>query len=283
MWSIFLLCDGPSSHISGLLSSHTLSHTSHLNQEQSENWSLAENKHVVHQAHHPLLPFLRPKSVQTLPIHHVCANPSTLDAWKVAIVLSELDLPYNTVMVDMADMKKEPFTKINPNGRVPAIEDPNTGVTLWESGAINSYLVETYDKEHKLTYTTVPEKFQVQQWLHFQMSGQGPYYGQAAWFTFFHHEKLPSARERYVKEMERVMGVLDGWLAERKYLVGDKATFADLAFITWHNMVGWICAEDPIDVKGKYPNYSRWMESLLERPAVKKVIAEKAEAAKAAH
>lgn len=75
--------------------------------------------------------------------------------------------------MDFADLKKEPFESINPNGRVPAIEDPNTGLNLWESGAIIEYLLETYDKEHKLSYTKSPEKFEQLEWLHFQMSGQG--------------------------------------------------------------------------------------------------------------
>ena len=68
------------------------------------------------------------------------------------------------------DMKKDPYETVNPNGRVPSIEDPNTGITLWESGAIVQYLVETYDKQNKLSYgDKSPEKFQVNQWAHYQM------------------------------------------------------------------------------------------------------------------
>lgn len=113
------------------------------------------------------------------------AKPVTLyshaggpNPWKVAIILEELGIPYETKFEDMSTLKKEPFVKVNPNGRVPAIEDPNTGVTLWESGAIVEYLVQEYDKSEKLHYKTSPEKYITQQWLHFQMSGQGPYYGQ---------------------------------------------------------------------------------------------------------
>ena len=69
----------------------------------------------------------------------------------------------------MAELHKPPFEKINVNGRVPAIEDPNTGITLWESGAIIEYLQETYDKNNTLNYTTTPEKYLVKQWLHFQV------------------------------------------------------------------------------------------------------------------
>lgn len=89
--------------------------------------------------------------------------------WKVAIVLEELNLPYETKYMDMGDLKKEPFTKLCVNGRVPVIEDPNTGITLFESGAIVEYLAETYDKEDKLSVSSTPEKFFQSQWLHFQV------------------------------------------------------------------------------------------------------------------
>lgn len=100
----------------------------------------------------------------------------------------------------MTTLKQEPFVKINPNGRVPAIEDPNTGITLWESGAIIEYLIETYDKDHKISSASSPEKFLEKQFLHFQVSGQGPYYGQWAWFKIFHKEQVPSALERYEEQ-----------------------------------------------------------------------------------
>jgi glutathione S-transferase len=129
-------------------------------------------------------------------------------------------LIYN--FLDMADLKKPPFEKINVNGRVPAIEDPNTGITLWESGAIIEYLVETYDPKATLTYTSSPEKFHVKQWLYFQMSGQGPYFGQAVWFAKFHPERIASATDRYKDQVKRVFHVLDMALQGKQYLVGDK-------------------------------------------------------------
>ncbi len=79
-------------------------------------------------------------------------------------------------------IKQKPYTDVNPNGRVPSIKDPNTGITLWESGAIIDYLIDTYDKEGKLSYTEFPQKYEQRCWEHFQMSGQGPYFGQLAWF-----------------------------------------------------------------------------------------------------
>lgn len=139
-------------------------------------------------------------------------------------------------------MKKDPFERVNPNGRAPAIEDPNTGITIWESVAIIEYLVETYDKDEVFTYTTSPEKWKIKQWLYYQvasnrelawispesansavqMSGQGPYFGQASWFILYHEEKLQSAIDRYLREIRRVVGVLDRYLQGRDYLVGDK-------------------------------------------------------------
>jgi glutathione S-transferase len=84
--------------------------------------------------------------------------------WKVVMLLEELNIPYNLKLWDFPDLKKEPYEKMNVNGRTPTIEDPNTGITLWESGAILEYLEETYDKEGKFTYSSTPEKFYLKQW-----------------------------------------------------------------------------------------------------------------------
>ena len=170
---------------------------------------------------------------------------------------------------------------------MPAIVDPNTDTLLWESGAINTYLVETYDKDHKISYESSRERHLCNQWLHFQMSGQGPYFGQAAWFSFFHAEKLPSAIERYRNEIERVIGVLNTHLEKQGtgYLVGDKCTYADLAFVTWSNIVPGLMGEErKIDFEGKFPAYDKWLKGLNERASVKKVneIKEKAKAEKEA-
>jgi len=193
---------------------------------------------------------------------------------KVAIILEELGLPFTVKGVAIADLKKEPFTLVNPNGRCPALEDPNTGITLWESGAIIEYLVETYDQDKKFQYTTPQEKWITKTWLHFQTSGQGPYFGQLAWFTFFHHEKLPSAIERYEKEVKRVSSVIDSHLKSsgKKYLVGDKPTYADLAFIPYYRIIFTALMAD-WDHATEYPAFSEWAKSLLARESVTKVTA----------
>jgi glutathione S-transferase len=95
--------------------------------------------------------------------------------------MEELGIPYEIEGIRFEEVKSARFLAVNPNGRVPAIEDPNTDVTLWESGAIIEYLVEQYDTEMKLTHAGLRERALQKQWLFFQVSGQGPYFGQAAW------------------------------------------------------------------------------------------------------
>ncbi|KAL2060942.1 hypothetical protein VTL71DRAFT_8994 [Oculimacula yallundae] len=210
----------------------------------------------------------------TLYGHATGPNP-----WKVAIILEELKIPYDQKLMDMGDMKKPPFEKINVNGRVPAIEDPNTGITLWESGAIIEYLQETYDKSNTLNFTSSPEKYLVKQWLHFQMSGQGPYFGQAAWFWKFHSEQVDSAKRRYQDQVARVFEVIDKHLKATgsEWLVGDKCTIADLSFVTWDLMVPFIFGDEAskFDIEKKYPNYFAWNKKLMERPSVQKILKDK--------
>lgn len=136
------------------------------------------------------------------------------------ITLEELGIPHHKVEVE--DVKSEAFLKLNPNGRTPVIVDPNNdNFTLWESGAIIEYLVETYDALGTLTLEDGKSRWLLRQYLHFQMSGQGPYYGQAVWF-YKQTEDIPTAKNRYIEQIVRVFGVLDGILKDREYLVGGK-------------------------------------------------------------
>ncbi|ORY01047.1 glutathione S-transferas-like protein [Clohesyomyces aquaticus] len=197
---------------------------------------------------------------------------------KVAILLEELQLPYEVEAITFPDLKKPEFLKVNPNGRMPAIYDPNTDLTLWESGAIVEYLIEKYDKQNKLSFPAGSnDAYLAKQWLYFQTTGQGPYYGQAVWFTKFHHEQIPSAIERYTKEIGRVTSVLEGQLEKQKgaggdgpWLVGGKFSYADLSFIPWQDIA-------PKVVKGfnadEYPVVKDWMERMTSRESVKKVFA----------
>ncbi|KAI0202744.1 glutathione S-transferase [Astrocystis sublimbata] len=195
--------------------------------------------------------------------------------YKVAFVLEELGLPWKFESLPMPDLKKEPFTNLNPNGRVPTLVDPNKDMTIWESGAIVDYLIEEYDNEAKLHYSTLKEKNATRSWQYFQVSGQGPYFGQLGWFTNHHSEKIPSAIERYTDEVKRIIGVMDGHLAKNgtDFLVGDKATYADLMFIPYFKSVGMgkltLMAKD-VDTT-QWAHYTAWMKRLHERPAVAKV------------
>jgi glutathione S-transferase len=92
--------------------------------------------------------------------------------WKVAMIFEELNISYEHKFIELPEIKKDPYKSINPNGRVPAIEDPNTGITIWESGAILEYLVDTYDKQNTISFTAgSKEYYEAKQWLYYQMSG----------------------------------------------------------------------------------------------------------------
>jgi glutathione S-transferase len=202
------------------------------------------------------------------------------NAWKVAMILEELNVPYTYKIIEFPDMKKEPYESINPNGRVPAIEDPNTGVTLWESGAIIEYLVETYDKQHNISFASgSKENYEAKQWLYYQVSGQGPYFGQAVWFTLFHPEKLPSAVDRYLNEIRRVSGVLDRVLQDKDFLVGGKFSYADAAFVMGYAIM--FLFADRVNLKTDFPFLNAWLERLKARPAIAKILQDRDAAMKA--
>lgn len=200
------------------------------------------------------------------------------------MVFEELGLPYEVDAIDFADLKKPEYEKVNPNGRVPAVHDPNTGLTLWESGAIIEYLVDRYDTEHKISFPHGSDDFYLaQQWLFYQVSGQGPYYGQAYWFEVYHPEKVPSAVSRYVKEIARVTGVLERGLKAQKekagaggdgpWLVGNKFSYADLAFVSWQKLASrWVTTGEfnPDD----YPVVKEWLAKMESRESVKKAFPE---------
>ncbi len=203
---------------------------------------------------------------------------------KVIFILEELDLPHEIIFVALSDVKKPEYVAINPNGRLPAIHDPNTNITLWESGAIMEYLIEHYDTQHRLSFARgTPEYYHAKQWLFFQTTGQGPYYGQAAWFIKYHPEKLPSVIERYNKEVNRVSGVLDGHLARQKmehqgsndndgpWLVGHKLSYADLAFVPYQRRIGMLLEKDQFNVDD-FPHVKEWLRKMTSRKTVKTVL-----------
>ena len=201
---------------------------------------------------------------------------------KVEILLRELNLPYAVNPVPFSDIKKPEYLAVNPNGRLPSIQDANTGLTLWESGAIVEYLIEKYDKEHRLSFQPgTPEFYHVKQWLYFQTTGQGPYYGQMTWFKKWHAEKVPSAEERYINEIKRVTGVLESHLEKQRekfgddgvWLVGGKLSFVDLAFIPWQRMTVMFLTKEEFDEE-EFPIVKRWIKRMVDREPVKKTMEE---------
>lgn len=205
---------------------------------------------------------------------------------KIAMLVGELAIPHEIVPIPLNETKTPEYLAINPNGRVPAIYDPNTDLTLWESGAIMEYLIEKYDTDRTLSYAPGSnEAFLTKQWLYFQVSGQGPYYGQAAWFKKYHPEQVKSALDRYMAEMKRVTALLDGQLRKQRetfggepWLVGEKMTYADIAFIPFQLFVPKLIVEElkPYDLE-QFKEVAGWMERMIGRPAVKKVLEQRPE------
>ncbi|KAF8418943.1 glutathione S-transferase [Tirmania nivea] len=202
--------------------------------------------------------------------------------WKVTILLHELGMEdsYEIVYLDQGkgETKSDRHTKYNLNGRVPTLIDHSNGdFVVWESGAILEYLVEKYDTERKVSFAKLEEKIQAQQYLFFQTSGQGPYFGQAIWFWKFHAERIPSAVERYTKEIERVVSVVDKILEGKNYLVANKFSYADISFLVWWPVIDWMSSEI-LELQGwreRYPNVARWDKAIRERPAVAAALKEK--------
>ncbi|KAI9689143.1 MAG: hypothetical protein M1822_000881 [Bathelium mastoideum] len=204
---------------------------------------------------------------------------------KIGILVRELDIPHEIINYPISDVKKPEYLAINPNGRLPAIQDPNTGLTLWESGAIVEYLVEQYDTQHKLSFAPgTTESYLAKQWLFFQTTGQAPYFGQAVWFKKYHPETVTSAQERYINEVKRVNGVLDKYLAQQKqehgsstdsngpWLVGNKMSYADLAFVPWAKVIEVILDKSEYNVE-EFPHVKDWLDRMTSREHVKNVLA----------
>ncbi|KAI0151720.1 thioredoxin-like protein [Xylariaceae sp. FL1272] len=222
-------------------------------------------------------------SLKPIIVHGHCAGPNPL---KVRMVLEELGVPFEYRELQFEDVKSSPYIDLNPNGRVPTIEDPNTGLTIFESGPIIEYLAEEYDKDHKISYATRTEQYQIKQWIALQISGQGPYYGQYVWFSRIHPEEFPSAIERYRAEAERVRSVLDLHLSRRAgekqgervadravWLVGDKMTIADLSWFIWEQIMTFLMGVNEVPIpEGKYPHYDAWYKALESRPSAQRAI-----------
>jgi GST-like protein len=195
---------------------------------------------------------------------------ATPNGRKISIMLEEVGLPYRVHAVDISKNEQfaPEFLAISPNNKIPALVDAKgpggKPLALFESGAILIYLAE---KTGKLMPSAPEARFNVLQWLMWQMAGFGPMLGQAHHFLKFAPEKVPYAINRYSAEAERLYGVLDKQLAKGDYVAGDYS-IADIAIYPWTQRYEW----QGINLE-LFPNVIRWRKNLGERPAVNKGMA----------
>lgn len=194
---------------------------------------------------------------------------------KASIMLEELGLPYEWHLVDFGkdDQKTPEFLSLNPNGKIPAILDPEgpggQPLALFESGAILQYLAE---KTGKLLPKDAARRWQAIQWVHFQMGGIGPMFGQVGFFHKFAGRDYEDKRQlqRYVGESKRLLAVMDSRLAGRQWFMDDDYSIADISMLGWvRNLVGFYEAGDLVGF-GEFKNVAAWLERGLARPAVQR-------------
>jgi GST-like protein len=194
---------------------------------------------------------------------------------KVSIMLEEIGLAYEVHLVDFNknDQKTPEFLSLNPNGKIPAILDPNgpggKPLGLFESGAILQYLAE---KTGKLLPADAARRYETLAWLHFQMGGIGPMFGQLGFFNKFAGKEISDKRplERYVAESKRLLGVIDGRLDGRQWIMDDDYTIADISMLGWvRNLIGFYEARDLVGFDD-FRHVAAWLERGLARSAVER-------------
>jgi GSH-dependent disulfide-bond oxidoreductase len=196
----------------------------------------------------------------------------TPNGHKIHIMLEETGTPYRVIPVDIGagDQFKPEFLKISPNNKMPAMVDTDgpegkgRPFALAESGAMLLYLAS---KTGKFLPTGLRERWQVMQWVMFQMGHIGPMLGQAHHFLGYAPEKIEYAMNRYKNEANRLYAVVDRRLHESKYIACDEYTIADMA------IVPWLRAPERQGVNiDEYPTLKRWRDAILERPAVQRAL-----------
>jgi GST-like protein len=191
---------------------------------------------------------------------------ATPNGHKVHIMLEECGLPYRVHGIDIGagDQFKPEFLAISPNNKIPAITDPDgpdgKPISLFESGAILLYLA---GKTGRFLPKSTCGKYEVLQWLMFQMGGVGPMLGQTHHFRIYAPEKIPYAIERYSNEAKRLYGVMNKQLGKSKYIAGPEYTIADIAIFPWlrswkNQGISW----------DDFPHLKGWFDEIAARPAV---------------
>ena len=191
---------------------------------------------------------------------------------KVSAMLEETGLAYEPHLIKIGDNETwtPEFLSLNPNGKIPAIIDPNgpdgRPLALFESGAILIYLA---DKTGQFLAREGAARYETMQWVFFQMAAIGPMFGQVGFFHKFAGRDWEDKRplNRYATESKRLMGVLEGRLQGRQWLMGDDYTIADMATFPWvRNLEGFYAADPLIGFKD-FPLTMDWMRRAAERPA----------------
>ena len=191
---------------------------------------------------------------------------ATPNGHKVHIMLEECGLPYRAHAVDIGagDQFKPEFLAISPNNKIPASVDPDgpdgQPISLFESGAILLYLA---GKTGRFLPADTRGRYEVLEWLMFQMGGVGPMLGQAHHFRIYAPEKVPYAIERYTNEARRLYGVMNRRLAKSPYIGGADYSIADIAIFPW--LRSW--QNQGIDWND-FPHLRRWFDEVAARPAV---------------
>ncbi len=195
---------------------------------------------------------------------------ATPNGHKVHIMLEECGLPYRVHAIDIGagDQFTPEFLAISPNNKIPALVDPNgpdgEPISVFESGAILLYLAS---KTGMLLPASTRGKFEVMEWLMFQMGGVGPMLGQAHHFRIYAPEKIEYAINRYTNEAKRLYGVMDKRLGKHKYIAGSSYTIADIAIFPWlrswkNQGIDWV----------DFPNLKGWFDEIAARPAVQRGV-----------
>ncbi len=199
----------------------------------------------------------------------------TPNGWKVSIALEEMDLLYETHLVDIGagDQFKPDFLKVSPNNKMPAIVDPDgpdgAPIAIFESGAILQYLAR---KTGRFCGATERERIAVDQWLMWQMGGLGPMAGQAHHFLKYAPQMeppqdIPYAKDRYRNEVARLYRVLDRQLEQNEFVAGTDYSIADMAVFPWARL--WERQEQQL---ADFPHMSRWLDTVAARPAVQRGV-----------
>jgi GST-like protein len=194
----------------------------------------------------------------------------TPNGHKVHIMLEECGLPYRAhpINIGAGDQFAPEFLAISPNNKIPAITDPQgpdgRPISMFESGAILVYLA---GKTGKFMPEGDRERYNVLQWLMFQMGGVGPMLGQAHHFRLYAPEKIPYAIDRYSNEAKRLYGVIDKQLAKSRFIAGPEYSIADIAIFPW--LRNWKGQGIDLD---DFPKLKRWFEGIEARPAVQRGV-----------